>query len=53
MFPEAARAIPGAKRANQAEENITAAGLPPLFKKTMAAIAAICDPHARTSHRCW
>jgi aryl-alcohol dehydrogenase-like predicted oxidoreductase len=41
MFPEVTCAIPGAKRAVQAEENIAAADLPPLSEKTMAAIGEI------------
>jgi aryl-alcohol dehydrogenase-like predicted oxidoreductase len=54
MFPEVTCAIPGAKRASQAEENIAAAGLPPLSRKTMAAIAAIYDRHVRAAvHQRW
>jgi len=54
MFPEVTCAIPGAKRASQAEENIAAAGLPPLSRKTMAAIAAIYDRYARPAvHQRW
>jgi aryl-alcohol dehydrogenase-like predicted oxidoreductase len=54
MFPEVTCAIPGAKRASQVEENIAAAGLPPLSRKTMAAIAAIYDRHARAAvHQRW
>jgi aryl-alcohol dehydrogenase-like predicted oxidoreductase len=54
MFPEVTCAIPGAKRASQAEENIAAASLPPLSKKTMATIAAIYDRFARPAvHQRW
>jgi len=41
MFPEVTCAIPGAKRAAQAGENIAAADLPPLSDKTMSAITEI------------
>ncbi len=43
MFPEVTCAIPGAKRPSQVEENIAAAGLPPLSRETMAGIAAVYD----------
>ena len=54
MFPEVTCAIPGAKRASQAEENIAAASLPALPKKTMAAIAAIYAGQIRPQvHQRW
>ncbi|MGA2555945.1 MAG: aldo/keto reductase [Verrucomicrobiota bacterium] len=54
MFPEVTCAIPGAKRASQAEENIAAASLPPLSDKTMAAIAAIYNRQVRAQvHQRW
>jgi aryl-alcohol dehydrogenase-like predicted oxidoreductase len=54
MFPDVTCAIPGAKRASQVEENIAAAGLPPLSRKTMAAISAIYDRYARPAvHQRW
>jgi len=54
MFPEVTCAIPGAKRASQAEENIAAASLPPLSDKTMAAIAAIYNCQVRAQvHQRW
>jgi aryl-alcohol dehydrogenase-like predicted oxidoreductase len=43
MFPEVTCAIPGAKRPSQVEENVAAAGLPPLSAETMAGIAAVYD----------
>ena len=54
MFPEVTCAIPGAKRPSQAEENIAAAGLPPLPAKTMDAIADIYDRQVRAHvHQLW
>jgi aryl-alcohol dehydrogenase-like predicted oxidoreductase len=47
MFPDVTCAIPGAKRASQAEENIAAADLPPLPEKTMAAIGEIYNKQIR------
>jgi len=47
MFPEVTCAIPGAKRPSQVEENIAAAGLPPLSRETMAGIAAVYDRQIR------
>lgn len=47
MFPEVTCAIPGAKRISQVEENIAAAGLPPLTRETMAGISAVYDRHIR------
>jgi aryl-alcohol dehydrogenase-like predicted oxidoreductase len=54
MFPEVTCAIPGGRRASQVEENIAAAGLPPLSANTMAAIAAIYDRLVRPAvHQRW
>jgi aryl-alcohol dehydrogenase-like predicted oxidoreductase len=47
MFPEVTCAIPGGKRPSQVEENIAAAGLPPLTRETMAGIVAVYDQHIR------
>ena len=47
MFPEVTCAIPGAKRPSQVEENIAAAGLPPLTRQTMAGISAVYDRRIR------
>jgi aryl-alcohol dehydrogenase-like predicted oxidoreductase len=54
MFPEVTCAIPGAKRPSQVEENIAAAGLPPLSRETMAGISAVYDRHIRALvHQRW
>jgi aryl-alcohol dehydrogenase-like predicted oxidoreductase len=54
MFPEVTCAIPGSKRASQAEENVAAASLPPLSKKTMDAIADIYNRQVRAQvHQRW
>ena len=47
MFPAVSCAIPGAKRPDQAEENIRAADLPALTPESMAAIKGIYDRFAR------
>jgi aryl-alcohol dehydrogenase-like predicted oxidoreductase len=47
MFPDITCAIPGAKRPSQVEENIAAAGLPPLARETMAGISAVYDRQIR------
>ena len=47
MFPEVTCAIPGAKRPSQVEENIAAAGLPPLTRQTMEGISAVYDRRIR------
>jgi aryl-alcohol dehydrogenase-like predicted oxidoreductase len=47
MFPEVTCAIPGAKRPSQVEENIAAAGLPPLTRETMAGISAVYNRQIR------
>jgi aryl-alcohol dehydrogenase-like predicted oxidoreductase len=54
MFPEVTCAIPGAKRPSQVEENMAAAGLPPLSRETMAGISAVYDRHIRALvHQRW
>ena len=54
MFPAVTGAIPGAKRADQVEENIDAADLPPLSDETLAAIDAIYNQQVRPSvHQYW
>jgi aryl-alcohol dehydrogenase-like predicted oxidoreductase len=47
-------AIPGAKRPAQVEDNVAAAGLPPLDETTMTAVRAIYDRTIRTQvHQYW
>ncbi len=54
MFPQVTCAIPGAKRPEQVEENIKAAGLPPIDVTTMAKIAGIYDETVRPMvHQYW
>jgi aryl-alcohol dehydrogenase-like predicted oxidoreductase len=54
MFPAVTCAIPGAKRPQQAEENIQAASLPPLPDETMAKIKEIYDQSVRPHvHHYW
>jgi aryl-alcohol dehydrogenase-like predicted oxidoreductase len=54
MFPAVTCAIPGAKRPQQAEENIQAANLPPLPADTMAGINEIYNRNVRPSvHHYW
>jgi aryl-alcohol dehydrogenase-like predicted oxidoreductase len=54
MFPAVTCAIPGAKRAQQAEENILAASLPPLSERTMAELRKVYDQYVRPSvHHYW
>jgi aryl-alcohol dehydrogenase-like predicted oxidoreductase len=54
MFPEVSCAIPGAKRPQQAEENIKAAELPPLPKDTMASINEVYTKYVRSHvHHYW
>jgi len=43
MFPEVTCAIPGAKRVGQVDENMIAAGLPPLTAETMHEIRTIYE----------
>jgi len=47
MFPAVTCAIPGAKRPQQAEENIAASNLPPLSDTTMSAINKVYDENVR------
>ncbi len=54
MFPAVTCTIPGAKRLQQAEENIQAANLPPLSEKTMADIKDLYDRDVRSLvHHYW
>ena len=54
MFEAVTCAIPGAKRPSQAEENFTAADLPPLSDETMAQVRSIYDRHIRELvHHYW
>ena len=54
MFDAVSCAIPGAKRPSQAEDNIRAAGLPPLPKATMAQVKEIYDRRIREQvHHYW
>lgn len=54
MFPAVTCAIPGAKRATQAEENIRSAELPPLSRQTMTSIANIYNGQIRQHvHHFW
>jgi aryl-alcohol dehydrogenase-like predicted oxidoreductase len=54
MFDAVTCTIPGAKRPSQAEDNISAAYLPPLSDSTMEKIRAIYDRHIRANvHHLW
>ncbi|MBI4927167.1 MAG: aldo/keto reductase [Anaerolineae bacterium] len=54
MFDAVTCAIPGAKRAAQAEDNVAAADLPPLSEQTMQAVRAIYDARIRPLvHQTW
>jgi aryl-alcohol dehydrogenase-like predicted oxidoreductase len=54
MFPAVTCAIPGAKRPQQAEENILAANFPALPDSTMAGIARIYDQSVKAHvHNYW
>lgn len=54
MFPAVTCAIPGAKRPDQAEENIKAANLPPLPDATMKEIKGVYDQLVRQHvHHYW
>ncbi len=54
MFPEVTCAIPGAKRPSQAEENFSAADLPPLSEETMQKVKAIYEAHIKPLvHHYW
>jgi aryl-alcohol dehydrogenase-like predicted oxidoreductase len=47
MFPEVTTAIPGARDARQAEDNVRAAELPPLTAATMSAARSVYERHVR------
>ncbi len=47
MHPEVSVVIPGASRASQVEDNIRAAGLPPLTEAQMRAVSEIYDRYLR------
>lgn len=54
MFDAVTCAIPGAKRPSQAEENFSAADLPPLSAETMAQVRSIYDRIVREQvHHYW
>ncbi len=54
MFPEVSCAIPGAKNASQAENNVAAADAPPLSDDTMRQILALYDRAIRPQvHALW
>jgi aryl-alcohol dehydrogenase-like predicted oxidoreductase len=54
MFDAVTCAIPGAKRPSQADENFSAADLPPLSEETMAQVRSIYDRHIRELvHHYW
>jgi aryl-alcohol dehydrogenase-like predicted oxidoreductase len=54
MFEAVTCAIPGAKRPAQAEENFSAADLPPLSAETMDQVRGIYDRHIRgLVHQVW
>jgi aryl-alcohol dehydrogenase-like predicted oxidoreductase len=54
MFDAVTCAIPGAKRKEQAEENVGAVDLPPLSEESMAEVRAIYDRHIRKYvHQYW
>ena len=54
MHPAVSCAIPGAKRPDQAEDNFTAADMPPLSDETMARVRKIYDAAIRPEvHHLW
>ena len=54
MHPAVSCAIPGAKRPEQVESNVAAAGLPPLSEETMRRIREIYDRSVRPEvHHLW
>jgi len=54
MFAAVTCAIPGAKRPEQVQDNVTAAELPPLSAETMAKIQALYDAEVRPLvHHYW
>jgi aryl-alcohol dehydrogenase-like predicted oxidoreductase len=54
MFPEITAAIPGAKSIQQVEDNVAAAGLPPLSAGMMEHVQGVYDRHVRAAvHSRW
>jgi aryl-alcohol dehydrogenase-like predicted oxidoreductase len=54
MFEAVTCAIPGAKRPSQADENFSAADLPPISADVMARVSSIYDGHIREAvHQNW
>jgi aryl-alcohol dehydrogenase-like predicted oxidoreductase len=54
MFPEVTAAIPGGKNAQQVEDNVRAATLPPLSRETMERVQAVYDRYLRAQiHQRW
>ena len=54
MFDAVTCAIPGAKRADQVEENINSTDMPPLSNDTMEEVRSIYEKHIRKSvHQYW
>ncbi len=54
MHPAVSCAIPGARRTAQVEDNLAAAGMPPLDEETMDRIREIYDRHVRPEvHHQW
>ncbi len=54
MHPAVSCAIPGAKRKDQVESNVAAAGMPPLSEETMDRIRQIYDARIRQEvHDLW
>lgn len=54
MFPEVTAAIPGAKSAEQVEQNVKAADLPPLSPDAMQRVRDVYDRHIRAAiHGRW
>lgn len=54
MFDAVSCAIPGAKRPDQAEDNVRAADLPPLSQAQMAKVRDVYDKYVRDQvHHRW
>jgi len=54
MFDAVTCVIPGAKRPSQAQDNITAASLPPLTDAQMQAVVNVYDTYIRAQvHQRW
>jgi aryl-alcohol dehydrogenase-like predicted oxidoreductase len=54
MYPEVSAAIPGARNANQVEDNIRAAELAALSDETMQRVSDVYDRHIRAAvHGRW